>query len=93
MLCCLGILSLPPRFPAPPCCLDTLLPCAPPIFCARPLLNHLKVIAVDEYDECFDTAPEAMFVLLSMAAQNNATKPQVGFGFREMVSVAGLRGK
>ncbi|KAF5836126.1 P-loop containing nucleoside triphosphate hydrolase protein [Dunaliella salina] len=44
---------------------------------AMPLLNHVRVIAIDEYDECFDTAPEAMFVLLSIATRNNAEKPQM----------------
>jgi len=37
----------------------------------------VRVVAIDEYDECFDTAPEAMFVLLSIATRNSASKPQV----------------
>jgi len=45
----------------------------------KPLLDFLKVLAIDEFDECFDASPEAMFTLLSAVAANNqlGAKPQV----------------
>jgi hypothetical protein len=46
----------------------------------RPILDYLKVLVVDEYDECFRTAPEAMALIMSSVAMNNnsGSKPQVG---------------
>ncbi len=47
--------------------------------CHRAVLDFLKVLVVDEYDECFKVAPEAMTMMLSCACNNNVAhkKPQV----------------
>lgn len=45
----------------------------------RPILDYLKVLVVDEYDECIKSNLLAMTLLLSAACQQNASgsKPQV----------------
>jgi len=45
----------------------------------QPILDHLRVLVVDEYDECVRSATLAMSMLLSAAVNNNAggERPQV----------------
>ena len=45
----------------------------------RPLLDYLRVLCIDEFDECLRVSPEATMTLLSSAHANShfEEKPQV----------------
>ena len=51
----------------------------------RPLLDYLRVLCIDEFDECLRVSPEATTALLSSAHANShfEEKPQVSRGERD----------
>ena len=50
----------------------------------RPLLDYLRVLCIDEFDECLRVSPDATMTLLSSAHANShfEEKPQVSRGER-----------